>query len=91
MRLWTKSFLLSRHHLSISRLVALPNGLEGARMMLNAMWDAAFEMKIEDIIAEDDRVAVRWTMTGIYRLDPNPGYPSRGRRQLTDQLPSIGL
>jgi hypothetical protein len=57
-----------------------PKGLEGARIMINAMRDAGVEMKIEDIMAEDDKVAVRWTLSGIYRGDPKPGYPEPGQK-----------
>ncbi len=65
---------------------SFPSGLEGARMMLNAMRDGAVEMKIEDIIAEDDRVAVRWTFTGIYRGEPRPGFPSPGEKITTGSM-----
>ena len=57
-----------------------PDGVEGARVMLSAMREAGVEMKIEDIIAEDDRVAVRWTTTGMYRGEPKPGYPKPGEK-----------
>jgi hypothetical protein len=57
-----------------------PNGPEGARMLVNRVRDSGFEARIEDIIAEDDKVAVRWTFRGIYRGDPQPGYPKPGHK-----------
>ncbi len=54
--------------------------------MLNAMRDGALEMKIEDFIAEDDRVAVRWTFTGIYRAEPRPGFPAPGDKITTGSM-----
>ncbi len=57
-----------------------PRGLEGARMLATRGTDSAIEAKIEDIICEDDRVAVRWTITGIYRGAPQPGYPNRDKQ-----------
>jgi predicted ester cyclase len=33
---------------------------------------------VEDIIAEGDRVAVRWTSHGIYQGEAKPGYPKPG-------------
>lgn len=43
-----------------------PRGLDGARQMATAMLAAAPDMHItiEDFVAEDDRVAVRWTFRG---------------------------
>ncbi len=38
-----------------------PAGLEGPRMMFGLMREGGVEMKIEDIVAEEDTVAVRWT------------------------------
>jgi hypothetical protein len=63
-----------------------PSGLEGARMMLNAMRDGAVEMNIEDIVAEEDRVAVRWTFTGIYRGEPRPGFPAPEEKITTGSM-----
>lgn len=57
-----------------------PKGLEGARMLVNRGRDSGAEATIEDIIADDDRVAVRWTFTGIYRGEPRPGYPKPGQK-----------
>jgi SnoaL-like polyketide cyclase len=59
---------------------SFPRGLEGARMLVSRGKDSAVEAKIEDIICEDDRVAVRWTFTGIYRGEPHPGYPKPGQK-----------
>jgi predicted SnoaL-like aldol condensation-catalyzing enzyme len=57
-----------------------PRGLEGARMLVSRGRDAGVQTKIEDIFAEGDKVAVRWTYTGIYRGEPRPGYPKPGER-----------
>jgi SnoaL-like polyketide cyclase len=57
-----------------------PKGLEGARMPVNRGRDSGVEARIEDIIAEGDKVAVRWTFTGIYRGEPLPGYPTPGQK-----------
>ncbi len=57
-----------------------PEGLEGLRMMLNAMREAAVEMKIEDIIGKMTGSQCDTTMTGIYRGDPKPGFPKPGEK-----------
>jgi ketosteroid isomerase-like protein len=57
-----------------------PDGLEGPRMMFGLIHEMGAEMKIEDIIAEDDTVAVRWTLTGVYRGEPKPGFPKPGEK-----------
>ena len=57
-----------------------PRGLEGARMLVNRGRDSDVEARIEDIIAEGDKLAVRWTFTGTYRGDPQPGYPKPGQK-----------
>jgi hypothetical protein len=40
-------------------------------------------MKIEDIVAEVDTVAVRWTLTGVYHGDPKPGLLKPGEKITT--------
>jgi predicted ester cyclase len=57
-----------------------PSGLEGARQLV------AYGLKpyrdnrstIEDVIAEGDKIAVRWTITGIYIGKAKPGFPTPG-------------
>ena len=41
-----------------------PRGLEGARTLVNRGQTSEVQTRIEDIIAEDDKVAVRWTFFG---------------------------
>ena len=44
----------------------VPQGKEGAKIMFG-MWDEAFpdyQMAIQDIVGEGDKVAVRWIFTG---------------------------
>ena len=60
-----------------------PDGLEGARMMFALLHEGGVELRIEDIVAEDDTVAVRWTFTGVYRGEPKPGLPKPGERITT--------
>jgi predicted ester cyclase len=45
-----------------------PQGLAGARQMFTTMLTAAPDMRltIEDLFAEDDKVAVRWTFRGTH-------------------------
>jgi predicted ester cyclase len=45
-----------------------PRGLEGARQMFTTMLSTAPDMHatIEDLVAEDDKVAVRWTFRGTH-------------------------
>ncbi|MEJ7651970.1 MAG: ester cyclase [Chloroflexia bacterium] len=54
-------------------------GLEGLKM-LTGMWRSAFpegRMEMEDMIAEDDKVVVRWTAAGEHR-GPLFGSPPTG-------------
>jgi steroid delta-isomerase-like uncharacterized protein len=64
-----------------TRMPGLPAGLEGARaahrIMLLAFPD--FQTVIEDLIAEDDKVAARIRMTGTQRGE-FMGIPPTGRR-----------
>jgi predicted SnoaL-like aldol condensation-catalyzing enzyme len=57
-----------------SPVFSFPEGIEGARMMVNLLRDSEVTARIEDIIAEGDRVAVRWTITGVYRGEARPGF-----------------
>ena len=59
-----------------------PGGIEGARMLVSRGKDSSVSARIEDIVAEGNTVAVRWTYTGIYRGEPRPGYPMPGSRGL---------
>jgi ketosteroid isomerase-like protein len=59
-----------------------PRGLAGARQLV-AMGNLAvhdMELVVEDIFAEGDKVAVRWTSRGTYNGEPRPGYPKPGER-----------
>jgi hypothetical protein len=57
-----------------------PRGLEGARMLVDRGRNSEARGRIEDIIAEDDKVAVRWTYTGVYRGESRPGTRSQERK-----------
>ena len=57
-----------------------PRGLEGARMLVSRGRDSAVQARMEDIIVEGDKIAVRWTYTGVYRGEPKPGYPQPGEK-----------
>jgi steroid delta-isomerase-like uncharacterized protein len=49
----------------------LPSGPEGERQLIEA-YRSAFpdaRIEIEDMVAEDDRVAVRWTATGTHEWE----------------------
>ena len=41
---------------------------------------------VEDIFAEGDKVAIRWTFRGTYRGEPRPGFPSPGEKITTVAL-----
>jgi predicted ester cyclase len=56
-----------------------PQGLEGARKMFTTMLTTAPDIRltIEDIFAQGDRVAVRWTFRGTHRGEsPLSGPPT---------------
>jgi predicted ester cyclase len=59
-----------------------PRGLEGARKMLTSSSDVVsdFGASIEDIFAEGDKVAVRWTFRATYKGEVGPGSPTLGER-----------
>ena len=47
------------------------------------MHQGGVEMKIEDVVAEEDTFAVRWNLTGIYHREPKPGLPKPGEKMTT--------
>jgi hypothetical protein len=57
-----------------------PKGLEGARMLVGRGRNSSVQTRIEDIVAEGDKVAVRWTYTGIYNGERRSGYPEPGQK-----------
>lgn len=59
-----------------------PRGLEAARQLatLGSSSSSDIQTAIEDIIAEGDRVAVRWSFRGTYQGEMKPGYPKPGDR-----------
>jgi steroid delta-isomerase-like uncharacterized protein len=62
-----------------------PRGLEGARKMISSEFRTIPDLQatVEDIFAEGDKVAVRWTFRGTYRGEPKPGLPAPGERITT--------
>ena len=56
-------------------------GLEGVRALVSACHNASSDLAytVEDIFAEDDRVVVRWSVTGTHDGDYF-GAPPTGRR-----------
>jgi predicted SnoaL-like aldol condensation-catalyzing enzyme len=57
-----------------------PGGLEGARRMITP--NAEFpdiDVTIEDILAEGEKVAIRWTTRGTYIGQAKPGFPTPGK------------
>jgi ketosteroid isomerase-like protein len=58
-----------------------PRGLAGAHQLAAISAAVAdVETVIEDIFAEGDKVAVRWTIRGTYKGEVKPGYPKPGER-----------
>ena len=59
-----------------------PRGLEGARRMITQMRTILPDVHatVEDIFAEGDKVAVRWTFRGTYQGEVRPGFPTPGER-----------
>jgi predicted ester cyclase len=56
--------------------------LEGARQLVT-LGRSLFKdahTRIEDILAEGDKLAVRWTMQAIYGGEPKAGFPKPGER-----------
>ena len=59
-----------------------PRGLEGARELAVAGRSlfADSESQIDDIIAAEDKVVLRWTIRGTYIGEPKNGFPNPGER-----------
>jgi predicted ester cyclase len=59
-----------------------PRGLDGARKLITSAFAVVPDMQstVEDIFAEGDKVAVRWTFRGTYRGEERSGYPKPGER-----------
>lgn len=57
-----------------------PRGLEGARKMITQLRSILPDVHaaVEDIFAEGDKVAVRWTFRGTYQGEAKPGAPNPG-------------
>ena len=57
-------------------------GLEGARKLITRSRSVFpnVQSTVEDIFAEGDKVAVRWTFRGIYQGEAKPGFPNPGER-----------
>ena len=57
-----------------------PRGIEGARKLATygSQLYRDVHTTIDDIIAENDRVAIRWTITGTWIGPQRPGSPPAG-------------
>ena len=64
-----------------------PRGIEGARKLATFGRQLYRDARatIDDIIAENDRVAVRWTITGIWIGHQRPGSPPVGQQAAVAQ------
>jgi len=62
-----------------------PRGLEGARKMVMSGRTTIPDLHAtaEDIFAEGDRVAVRWSFSGTYQGESGPGFPTPGEKITT--------
>jgi predicted ester cyclase len=58
-----------------------PRGLVGARQLVTLVRSLYKDAHttIEDIVAEGDKVAVRWTIQGTYNGRSRPGFPGTER------------
>jgi steroid delta-isomerase-like uncharacterized protein len=58
-----------------------PRGLEGARQMVTVMRTAApdLQLTVEDMVAEGDKVVVRWTFRGTHTGASVSGTPPTGK------------
>jgi hypothetical protein len=80
---WSMSFaqinLCSTHPLTQGG-----RGLEGARQLARAVVEHPdyinSHSKIDDILAVDDKVVLRYTVIGTYVGEEKPGYPKKGER-----------
>jgi predicted ester cyclase len=59
-----------------------PRGFEGARKIatMGAKIFSNAQSTVEDIFAEGDKMVVRWTIRGIYKGEPKPGFPKPGEQ-----------
>jgi predicted ester cyclase len=61
-----------------------PRGLEGARQLARVVVEHSdyidAHSKIDDILAVDDKVVLRYTVFGTYVGEEKPGYPKKGER-----------
>jgi len=59
-----------------------PRGLEGARKMLTQLRTILPDVHatVEDLFAEGDKVAVRWTFRDTYQGEARPDVPTPGER-----------
>jgi predicted ester cyclase len=59
-----------------------PRGIEGARKLATygSQLYRDVHTTIDDIIAENDRVAIRWTITGTWIGPQRPGSPPAGQK-----------
>ena len=57
-----------------------PRGLEGARKMITQLRSILPDVHatVEDIFAEGDKVAVRWTFRGTYQGEARPVFRTQG-------------
>jgi predicted ester cyclase len=61
-----------------------PRGLEGARKMFTAMFATAPDVQgtIEDMVAEGEKVAIRWTFRGTHTGEPPLNLSVRARKPI---------
>ena len=59
-----------------------PRGLEGARALatLGPSLFSDNQSTIDDVFAAEDKVVVRWSISGKYIGEPRPGFPNPGER-----------
>ena len=59
-----------------------PRGLEGARAIatLGLSLFSDSQSTIDDVFAAEDKVVVRWSISGKYIGEPRPGFPNPGER-----------
>ena len=59
-----------------------PRGLKGARALatLGPSLFSESQSTIDDVFAAEDKVVVRWSISGKYIGNPRPGFPNPGER-----------
>lgn len=61
-----------------------PRGLEGAKQLAKAVVEHPDyidgQSKIDDVLAVDDKVILRWSVFGTYVGEEKPGYLKKGER-----------